>query len=155
MLMGSPPRVRGTENSVSLMARADRITPACAGNRQQDATVCTPTEDHPRVCGEQRIFAGHHAFTVGSPPRVRGTAGEGANFFHAFRITPACAGNRYKNFCYKSMNTDHPRVCGEQESVDISPSWIMGSPPRVRGTAKIIKLAKYYDGITPACAGNS
>ena len=33
-LSGSPPRVRGTDSSPVYIPQADRITPACAGNRE-------------------------------------------------------------------------------------------------------------------------
>ena len=33
--------------------KQDRITPACAGNRGQQAFRVIAGEDHPRVCGEQ------------------------------------------------------------------------------------------------------
>ena len=53
---GSPPRVRGTVNSRSVMEKGGRITPACAGNSAH--LPCLPfwLKDHPRVCGEQHDF---------------------------------------------------------------------------------------------------
>ena len=72
--MGSPPRVRGTGAAAIRKLSGQRITPACAGNRDYQTPLTAGTEDHPRVCGEQVTIAG----TV---PTVD-------------RITPACAGNR-------------------------------------------------------------
>ena len=92
-VVGSPPRVRGTERMAMHTQRYQGITPACAGNRKTDPFMALVARDHPRVCGEQPFVAVPAAAKYGSPPRVRGT-GE----FRTFRggeerITPACAGN--------------------------------------------------------------
>ena len=51
------------------------------------------------------------------------------------RITPACAGNSSPWGKTKAAPPDHPRVCGEQPmAVEHKPA-LLGSPPRVRGTA--------------------
>ena len=50
---------------------------------------------------------------------------------------------------------DHPRVCGEQPILDRFFAAIIGSPPRVRGTALALWRIRPPGGITPACAGNS
>ena len=50
---------------------------------------------------------------------------------------------------------DHPRVCGEQVEFSGATPYDVGSPPRVRGTAKSGSLRSLSAGITPACAGNS
>ena len=51
--LGSPPRVRGTAFSFSLLAIDTRITPACAGNSPPFCMQIGCLGDHPRVCGEQ------------------------------------------------------------------------------------------------------
>ena len=50
---GSPPRVRGTETAFFCSYMAERITPACAGNRSAFYSLNSIYSDHPRVCGEQ------------------------------------------------------------------------------------------------------
>ena len=70
---GSSPRVRGTEAEQRAEERADRIIPACAGNRFRCEFRCDPSTDHPRVCGEQCSGHGTHQPDGGSSPRVRGT----------------------------------------------------------------------------------
>ena len=94
VISGSPPRVRGTVGRQGISNRIPRITPACAGNRSHGFTISTFPEDHPRVCGEQAAMKYGDFKKTGSPPRVRGTAGNCVAFFTTFRITPACAGNR-------------------------------------------------------------
>ena len=50
---GSPPRVRGTATPSKVFNATLRITPACAGNSHGFQALLPPTQDHPRVCGEQ------------------------------------------------------------------------------------------------------
>ena len=52
------------------------------------------------------------------------------------------------------MMEDHPRVCGEQQKVMQLRTWLIGSPPRVRGTVDGLGDTSVTDRITPACAGN-
>ena len=107
------------------------------------------------MCGEQQRHAGHRCGAEGSPPRVRGTAGEIKLETGTYRITPACAGNSLLVINPRYVQLDHPRVCGEQyHSMDI---WVLdkGSPPRVRGTAGVLTGACQLLRITPACAGTS
>ena len=59
---------------------------------------------------------------AGSPPRVRGTAMDIAVRDMAYRITPACAGNRVTVCDCQGLEEDHPRVCGEQTKK--SPSFL-------------------------------
>ena len=132
-----------------------RITPACAGNSEGSASFDGSAKDHPRVCGEQRTTGRRNPQEVGSPPRVRGTEKSQAFARRDFRITPACAGNsrsiRLSWCCWQ----DHPRVCGEQETLVCQPPKGKGSPPRVRGTEDSLFLLLLITRITPACAGNS
>ena len=113
---GSPPRVRGKVKRRWIPKRTRRITPACAGKSNSNAFISDFTEDHPRVCGEK--FPGLYRLgkEMGSPPRVRGKAGccrelidgrgitprvrgkdhrQGGQRQH-HRITPACAGKRWR-----------------------------------------------------------
>ena len=53
LVLGSPPRVRGTVRLWALQVGNARITPACAGNRRSRPPLKPPWRDHPRVCGEQ------------------------------------------------------------------------------------------------------
>ena len=132
-----------------------RITPACAGNRPLTSTLHEMMRDHPRVCGEQIVSLSVGLICSGSPPRVRGTAFSGAVCAIHVRITPACAGNRRSELRTTGRQRDHPRVCGEQNYLYTKVSFVGGSPPRVRGTARVYDLFSICHGITPACAGNS
>jgi len=152
---GSPPRVRGTVLLERMVTLRIRITPACAGNRWESLKGLIMRRDHPRVCGEQSDTSARDRGLIGSPPRVRGTDGDGAPIAAAFGITPACAGNRMPAGSDPTQAKDHPRVCGEQG--DSLADWVRheGSPPRVRGTVRLFQIYGRMRGITPACAGNS
>ena len=74
---------------------------------------------------------------------------------YVFRITPACAGNSPRLNKKRRQRWDHPRVCGEQKGAFCHLKPPHGSPPRVRGTAKLKFFRLIFQRITPACAGNS
>ena len=153
--IGSPPRVRGTDNPGSQQRDTPGITPACAGNRYAGISALDAGWDHPRVCGEQVHCNKPYPADGGSPPRVRGTVGQCGILFPRLRITPACAGNSRRRIKRCNRAGDHPRVCGEQVSPFRQLIFTRGSPPRVRGTADWGYTADERIGITPACAGNS
>ena len=107
------------------------------------------------MCGEQYKPGVNSPAGSGSPPRVRGTAQYYDVTNLQIRITPACAGNRFCVGCGQGRRADHPRVCGEQNSIlNLYKVW-WGSPPRVRGTDLRAAAGIGGVGITPACAGNS
>ena len=155
LLRGSPPRVRGTVAFIYLLWYNFRITPACAGNSLADEPRSENREDHPRVCGEQRLPSPSNPSLIGSPPRVRGTGGGIRPPEPSIRITPACAGNSPRGVPIAGDAGDHPRVCGEQLLIRCLFQQKPGSPPRVRGTAPLTCSYVYPSRITPACAGNS
>ena len=130
---GSPPRVRGEGAGRALKAQSQRITPACAG-RSADR-------------------AGERSGEIGSPPRVRGEVTIESSREVQFRITPACAGRRSAQASLSSKVGDHPRVCGEKELYRSSGPLGSGSPPRVRGEARLSTPPTKTCRITPACAG--
>ncbi len=114
MVPGSPPRVRGKGHRSQRHHRETGITPACAGKSQPPAFASQSYRDHPRVCGEKKLFAVTPESYIGSPPRVRGKGFASFRDRDADRITPACAGKRKKEYSMESIREDHPRVCGEK-----------------------------------------
>ena len=95
---GSPPRVRGKLAATGLKYFQARITPACAGKTHRRKGESDRTQDHPRVCGENRVFSGRRARQQGSPPRVRGKPRQAASLLTEPRITPACAGKTLRKW---------------------------------------------------------
>ena len=73
--------------------------------------------------------------------------------FPANRITPAYAGKRRAKKPDLTYEEDHPRVCGEKESVNDGTAIRAGSPPRMRGKASGVLSFGACIGITPAYAG--
>ena len=74
VLAGSPPRVRGKAQWCGAIGANLRITPACAGKSSHQHGAGRWRRDHPRVCGEKKIWSFVILEPVGSPPRVRGKA---------------------------------------------------------------------------------
>ena len=147
--------MRGTVTRTGKTFVCHRITPACAGNRRWVHQQDPHPEDHPRVCGEQHPLSPNPHIIFGSPPRVRGTAWGARGALVGRGITPACAGNRSYGDILVIGVWDHPRVCGEQYSLGIFYIDSKGSPPRVRGTERLLRFKPLTPRITPACAGNS
>ena len=91
----------------------------------------------------------------GSSPRVRGTVERNDALESQDRFIPACAGNRHAKLILTRWVTVHPRVCGEQSSVRVTPFKNGGSSPRVRGTGLVASGQRLSIRFIPACAGNS
>ena len=134
-----------------------------AAEREDSSRVCgerytyTSKEinrwDHPRVCGEKEAYELRPLHFHGSPPRVRGKAGECLGDSLGEWITPACAGKR-ELFRTSLVDTrDHPRVCGEKFDPRLCILVHAGSPPRVRGKVSDLLRGGFLYRITPACAG--
>ena len=71
------------------------------------------------------------------------------------RITPAGAGKTaYVNRGWAGAE-DHPRRCGENKYIILKSSFVMGSPPQVRGKHDLIESGFANNGITPAGAGKT
>ena len=72
--------------------------------------------------------------TVGSSPRVRGTAVVGQRRGNYVWFIPAGAGNSLSVQKRRPKDSVHPRGCGEQSSSGHRYRPALGSSPRVRGT---------------------
>ena len=133
-IVGSSPRVRGTDLLAGLYTPEERFIPACAGNGSRIRPCPIRPPVHPRVCGERSSEARLVVTPSGSSPRVRGTALTVGQFRLDCRFIPACAGNGRAALETVKTQAVHPRVCGERiESKNLS--W-------------------YFHRFIPACAGN-
>ena len=153
--IGSPPRLRETQDLHGLSVELGRITPAPAGNTFDGEEPALRTGDHPRACGKHPPCMYLFTYTLGSPPRLRETLYAQKKQMGAVRITPAPAGNTGDGYCVGYPDEDHPRACGKHIiETHITPDHV-GSPPRLRET--LIPLPDLYaaHGITPAPAGNT
>ena len=94
--LGSPPPMRGKAVGMADRAAALGITPAHAGKRYVRIKRESPSQDHPRPCGEKKNSSTKISINLGSPPPMRGKGGHNARDYGDRRITPAHAG---KSFC--------------------------------------------------------
>ena len=69
---GSPPRMRGKDQSICKNLERMGITPAYAGKSEYTFIFCRVVWDHPRVCGEKLLCNLRPGSQEGSPPRMRG-----------------------------------------------------------------------------------
>ena len=156
--------------------RPVRITPAYAGKRKILGGENGGNQDHPRLCGEKTENRQTPAAQTGSPPPMRGKAAtrqqrkvkkigspppmRGKGKYKSlgtmgYGITPAYAGKRIKYRSLSYCTRDHPRLCGEKQTVTNLFMANIGSPPPMRGKAHCFGNVKDQVGITPAYAGKS
>ena len=147
--------MRGKDPDCRFLIFSAGITPACAGKRLDALLVFFRCQDHPRVCGEKKMWILIKGGTLGSPPRVRGKVPSYRLPSAQTRITPACAGKRKEVLVGFVLLRDHPRVCGEKHFLLVHDSIVVGSPPRVRGKVTASETTLDFWRITPACAGKS
>ena len=152
---GSPPRMRGKEETVPEFYGLRGITPAYAGKSCLVLCKWSCNWDHPRVCGEKCELVFGLVAHPGSPPRMRGKERFDAKQCDRNGITPAYAGKSLKTSWARTTKRDHPRVCGEKACPDNIGSSFLGSPPRMRGKVSLIGVTDTAPGITPAYAGKS
>ena len=69
------------------------------------------------------------------------------------RITPAYAGKRNGACTHTTIQTDHPRICGEKPVVQALSRFVKGSPPHTRGKGIPPVMGDRDPRITPAYAG--
>ena len=82
-------------------------------------TTSTPApcrRDHPRMCGEKPRHATRSSAPLGSPPHVRGKAGNGGYDGLDVGITPACAGKRKSLDDFYFPALDQTRMRREKEN---------------------------------------
>ena len=133
-LIGSSPRVRGTD---ATMSAAGRSTPV-----------------HPRACGERALSSAGLTLFHGSSPRVRGTGKPQGGLVEGVRFIPARAGNGPLARGRPYSTAVHPRACGERGTRSTLGCPPRGSSPRVRGTVERAVHETHDRRFIPARAGN-
>ena len=131
-----------------------RFIPAGAGNGA-DCSLCSVLATvHPRGCGERYLTMALYIHPSGSSPRVRGTEAVKTMMAHGMRFIPAGAGNGRFQQLQQGGDTVHPRGCGERRVRRLSVCVVVGSSPRVRGTAVGLPSGLSIVRFIPAGAGN-
>ena len=129
------------------------ITPAYAGKRCCCVADCGIAGDHPRVCGEKYRYKHFYRWTSGSPPRMRGKVFQQLENGKPAGITPAYAGKRTISHGHYGDDRDHPRVCGEKNGQACNFFRKPGSPPRMRGKVRLVRIEPERRGDHPRVCG--
>ena len=132
---GSPPHMRGKDDSFAESWCTSGITPAYAGKSRVAQFVDCCAWDHPRICGEKYRYKPSRVSGKGSPPHMRGKVEVHSCLVLDVRITPAYAGKSQVKYL-------------------ANPS-VRGSPPHMRGKARVMLIPCGQCRITPAYAGKS
>ncbi len=114
---GSSPRMWGTGVPAVSFSLHRRFIPTHVGNRYAIGMVPAATAVHPHACGEQFYNGSCRCYSVGSSPRMWGTALKMINAQHEVRFIPTHVGNSSPSDFPPSSCTVHPHACGEQEQV--------------------------------------
>ena len=149
--------MRGTPSKAMLKSVGTRIIPADAGNTHFGDPAGRVHRDHPRGCGEHVVWTCPSSMVTGSSPRMRGTLQplRSRNLCVGGGVIPADAGNTNWRQAAMWQYTDHPRGCGEHDSLGEVVMPGAGSSPRMRGTRFSCTQPKTGARIIPADAGNT
>ena len=131
------------------------IIPAYAGSTLLRPSGPPLFRDHPRVCGEHQLFLMGADPDGGSSPRMRGAPVDGGIGFQYVGIIPAYAGSTNPNEMNIGVDADHPRVCGEHDSLHFRCMSRQGSSPRMRGAPFPCGEKMPAGRIIPAYAGST
>ena len=152
---GSSPRVRGKVRGTTQQVVLPGLIPACAGKTDLAYRKCCALGAHPRVCGENTRSQHSTLPLRGSSPRVRGKRYLPDGGLANRRLIPACAGKTVFGCGIHARARAHPRVCGENTSIDKFIPQRLGSSPRVRGKLNMSIFVSLAKGLIPACAGKT
>ena len=133
-VMGSSPRVRGSQSGAEPDVAVRGIIPAGAGLTALCDVKKARARDHPRGCGAHDSSSLRKELGEGSSPRVRGSlaGSQGKNAFAG--IIPAGAGLTSWQGTWFCCHGDHPRGCGAHGEEVSALCGVKGSSPRVRGS---------------------
>ena len=107
------------------------------------------------MCGEHPLLPILTYPVRGSSPHVRGARLLSRQPRHGGGIIPACAGSTRKDSRRRSLERDHPRMCGEHNDATPMDMRDGGSSPHVRGAPSLSMRTVAPTGIIPACAGST
>ena len=147
--------MRGKDGNRNFRRTNDGITPAYAGKRYLCFGRGSAGWDHPRLCGEKSSRYSMEASYSGSPPPMRGKVKIPVVVGYKNRITPAYAGKSPEIATVMVQPQDHPRLCGEKETIKVGQVTGTGSPPPMRGKVDLFSAGMRLIRITPAYAGKS
>ena len=154
-MVGSSPRMRGAQLQLIKEHIVHGIIPADAGSTPSRGRNASPTQDHPRGCGEHEDRLTNNNLRTGSSPRMRGARGTDLWCLPRGRIIPADAGSTVDATIDTRGYEDHPRGCGEHLTPYQCNGLSSGSSPRMRGAQFRYMFKVEVVRIIPADAGST
>ena len=110
---GTSPRMRGKPQATPPTARTTGNIPAYAGKTTGDTSDRSNNWEHPRVCGENFVACTGGRRHMGTSPRMRGKPHTRHSPGAAIGNIPAYAGKTEPVRLRNQVDSEHPRVCGE------------------------------------------
>ena len=110
---------------------------------------------HPRRCGENTLSSTDQVMHIGSSPQVRGKPQRHRSNLILKRLIPAGAGKTSANSATPTLNTAHPRRCGENVQNTATQVQMLGSSPQVRGKPGALSSRVVHIRLIPAGAGKT
>ena len=153
--VGSSPRMRGAQRGAHRPWVKTGIIPADTGSTSTVTRGQFKGKDHPRGCGEHDTDDELRVTLEGSSPRMRGAPGCGRLGHDRRGIIPADAGSTFISCLAWPPSEDHPRGCGEHQTVRHRVDLSLGSSPRMRGARAISFSTRSILRIIPADAGST
>ncbi len=152
---GSPPRVWGMRTGTARAGGGDRFTPTRVGNAKSPEPLDKRHAVHPHACGECFDARGVAGQLLGSPPRVWGMHHGGSDRLLFDRFTPTRVGNAIEASRRAVAESVHPHACGECEALPGFVEVPDGSPPRVWGMRRAVRIVGVFQRFTPTRVGNA
>ena len=147
--------MRGALIVISIPIKDHGIIPAYAGSTGAPPWSAAARWDHPRVCGEHARRPVDEVGEAGSSPRMRGAHLIDRRTCRNLGIIPAYAGSTSTGLRRAQAVRDHPRVCGEHDTISDGDTLMQGSSPRMRGAPLQSTRRLPHNGIIPAYAGST
>ena len=110
---GTSPRMRGKPEHPCFLGLLQRNIPAYAGKTYHLQQKGYQSAEHPRVCGENRLTMFCRRSFCGTSPRMRGKPQGKLCLSVNVRNIPAYAGKTEAQVLLHEVDSEHPRVCGE------------------------------------------
>ena len=134
--------------------RAGNI-PAYAGKTLRLSSTAPSTQEHPRVCGENKHQDSSPSPILGTSPRMRGKRSPMKPTPPLGRNIPAYAGKTLFWPGRRGGSAEHPRVCGENGNHWPPPFRKLGTSPRMRGKQYRSRFPTRLGRNIPAYAGKT
>ena len=154
-LPGPSPHMRGKPQRRPYHLGTGRSIPAHAGETTSCPTLPDNIAVHPRTCGGNGLQGDRYIREWGPSPHMRGKPTSPARTPGRTRSIPAHAGETLCSRVRTCHLTVHPRTCGGNMKSWLTPPWIMGPSPHMRGKPQPQVDARIRSRSIPAHAGET